>query len=114
MESSSWNKGYQTMGDYRKSAVSSVLNALKGIPEDLKDIFTPKSSEELIQFEENVFKFAKRSKEREEVIRVQKKYGLPLRPNMPMWRTMTFIRLAELKKKKNNPPSTESSGDTTS
>lgn len=112
MNSSSWDKGYQTMGDYsKKSAASSVLNALKGIPDDLKDIFVPKSSEELIQFEENVLKFAKRSKERDEVMRVQKKYGLPLRPNMSMRRTMTFIRLEELKKRKNNPPESSSPGE---
>ena len=114
MTSPSWDKGYQTMGDLvKKSAAASVLNALKGIPEDLKYIFVPQGPEELLQFETNVLKFVKRAKDREEAMRIQKKYGLSLRPNMSVRYLMIFIRIAELRKRRNNPPSFDKPGDKT-
>lgn len=106
MNTSSWNKGKHIMGDFfKKSSAPSVLNALKDIPDDLKYIFTPVSIEDLVQFEENVLNFAKRIKERDEVMRIQRKYNLRIRPNMSMRRAVIFIKLAELKNRKNNPPS---------
>lgn len=88
----------------KKSAAALVVAALKGIPDSIKDLFVPVSSDALKLFEQNVIKFHARAKDRDEVMALQRKYGLPLRPNMSYVRTMILVRLCELKRKRQSPP----------
>ena len=91
--------------NFKKSTAAIVVAALKGIPDSIKDLFVPVSAEELKVFEQNVMNFARRARERDEIMLLQRKYGLPLRPNMPYSRVLLLIRLVELKRKRQNPPS---------
>ena len=77
-----------------------VIKALEGIPEDLLDLFMPKSKEGLDQFEINIVMWLVRLGEREKVIRLQKYYGLPLYPNQSLREVAIRIKILELKKLK--------------
>jgi len=77
-----------------------VIKALEGIPEDLLDLFVPKSEEGLDQFEINIVRWLSRVNEREKVIKFQKYYGLPLHPNQSLREVAIRIKILELKKLK--------------
>lgn len=77
-----------------------VIRALEGIPEDLLDLFAPKSKEGLDQFEMNIVRWLARVNEREKVIKFQKYYGLPLHPNQSLKEVAIRIKILELKKLK--------------
>lgn len=77
-----------------------VIRALEGIPEDLLDLFVPKSKEGLDQFEINIVRWLARANEREKVIKFQKHYGLPLYPNQSLREVAIRIKILELKKLK--------------
>ena len=77
-----------------------VLEFLKSIPEDIRDIFTPKTKDELLELEMNVAKWNSRSSIREKVMYLQKIHDLPLRPNAPMHWVMASIRIKQMKKER--------------
>ena len=82
------------------AGVFHAIRALEGIPEDLLDLFVPKSKEGLDQFEMNIVRWLSRLNEREKVIKLQKHYGLPLHPNQSLREVAIRIKILELKKLK--------------
>lgn len=77
-----------------------VVKMLEGIPEDLKDLFTPTTEEELAQLEINIVKWRARVQERQKVMQLQGRYGLPLRPNQTLRDVAIRLKILELKKKR--------------
>lgn len=85
---------------FKGVAAFHVVKMLEGIPEDLVDLFMPNDEDALAQLEMNIVNWSVKIKARAEVIRLQKRYELPLRPNQSL-RDVT-IRLKILKLKKND------------
>lgn len=79
---------------------------LEKVPGDLLEQFLPRTEQQYKQFEDNYYAFKKRSKNRDGMIALQKKCGLPFRPNDTMRHTMILMRIQAMKDRKNN-PSTE-------
>lgn len=84
--------------DKHKAAVFYITKMLNGLPEDLVDMFTPQTADELHQLEVNIEKWLIESYEREKIMRLQQKYNLPLRPNQSLRDLMIRIKIVELKK----------------
>lgn len=79
-----------------------VLKMLEGVPDDIKDIFTPQTEDELLELELNTINFKSREKDREKVMQLQKQCGLPLHPNQTLRALMVRIRIQQLRKIKND------------
>jgi len=77
-----------------------VLEFLKSIPESIRDIFTPKTKDELLELEMNVAKWNSKASIRDKVMYLQKIHDLPLRPNAPMHWVMACIRIKQMKKER--------------
>lgn len=77
-----------------------VLKMLEDIPEDLRDIFTPATKDELVELEINISNFRSRAKEREKVMQLQRQHNLPLRPNQTLEDVTKRIRIQQLKKRR--------------
>jgi hypothetical protein len=75
-----------------------IVWMLRNVPNDIKDIFIPKTIEDVDQLAINTAKFIHRSAERDIVMKIQKSMGLPIRPNESLYRTMILLRIAEFKK----------------
>ena len=84
--------------DHTKMAAFHVVKMLKGIPEDLIDLFTPNNNDELTQLEINIVKWLTKVQDRAKVMTLQKRYGLPLRPNQSLRDVRIRLRILELKK----------------
>jgi len=87
---------------------------LKGIPKDLRPLFTPKTEEELDELEMRLVRYPKFQKERDHVMQLQKQFGLPLHPNMPLEKVAIYVRIEMLKrekKRKDRPPDDILPGD---
>jgi len=91
------NDGKSAKFDMSKAALR-VVKMLDGIPKDLVDLFTPNTDDELDQLEINVVRWWPRSQEREKVMRLQKRYDLPLKPNQSLRDVTIRIRILDLKK----------------
>lgn len=78
-----------------------VLSVLKGIPQDLLDLFTPKDSKDIVRLEVRAAKLRDREEERNKVMKLQRNSGLKIQPNMSAIRCMVFVRLKTLKDRKN-------------
>jgi hypothetical protein len=76
-----------------------VLKMFDGLPEDIKEIFTPKTEDELIEFEFNVVNFRIREREREKVIQLQKQYNLPFHPNQTLRDVTVRIYIQQFREK---------------
>lgn len=76
----------------------SVLRYLQSIPEHLWDLFLPARASELPRFARSIHELRARETEREYILGLQKKYGLPLRPNASMDETMKLVRIARKKR----------------
>lgn len=86
-----------------------IVRMLEGIPEDLVDIFTPEGEDELAQFEINILKWLARVQERQKIMQLQKRHDLPLRPNQSLRDVTIYIKILELKKRRQDP--SDDSGD---
>lgn len=86
--------------DHKSTSEYYIVKMLEGIPEDLVDLFTPNNEDELDQLEINVAKWLARSQEREKIMRLQKRYGLPLRPNQSLRDLTIRLKILELKKRR--------------
>lgn len=75
-----------------------VQNYLASIPEDLWDVVLPESPLQLGLFARAIHELRAREAQREYIIGLQKKYGLPLRPNATMHETMKLVRLERKKR----------------
>ncbi len=58
-----------------------IRNLLAGIPRDLWSIFLPETNEDLSEFETNIVVFRSREPQRDQVMAIQRRYRLKLRPN---------------------------------
>jgi len=76
-----------------------VLRMLEGIPEDIKDIFIPRTEEEILELELNISNFRAHEKDREKAMQLQKQYNLPLHPNQTFREVMIRIRIQQLRKR---------------
>jgi len=74
-----------------------VQKMVKAIPEDLRDLFIPKTEDELIQLEYQLVRLGKKEDIRTQVMRLQRKFGLPLRPNMSLKDVGVRIRIELLR-----------------
>lgn len=80
-----------------------VYEFLRGIPSSLLDIlgFGPNAtSDEYKEYIQRAIKITQENYQRHEKMRLQKKYGLPLRPNQGMRELRIVIKIIELKKRK--------------
>lgn len=77
-----------------------VVKMLDGIPEDIADLFTPETEDELKQLELNIIQWLSRIQERQKVMQLQKRHGLPLRPNQSLRDVTIRLRILELKRKR--------------
>lgn len=67
---------------------------LKGVPEELHYIFIKSTSlADVLEFEKACIRLKKQEEMRQEVMKVQKKHGLPLEPNASYSRVQTRLRL---------------------
>jgi len=72
---------------------------LADIPKELWYIFLPVTEKESEQCGINIYMFDLRKKERDEVMSIQRKYNLPLRPNETMRQTLIKLNIKKLKRK---------------
>jgi hypothetical protein len=75
-----------------------VRAMLKGIPEDLWDIFLPDSPNGLPILEGRILTFRSRESDRKKVIAIQKMCGFPLRPNAPLREMAAKVKILRMKK----------------
>lgn len=95
------NKSEDKSGDKSTrvgSAAFHVVKMLAGIPKDLVALFTPNNDDELVQLEMNIVKWVARMRERTKVMQLQKRHGLPLRPNQSLRDVTIRVKILELKK----------------
>lgn len=76
-----------------------VVKFLAWLPKSIKDIFTPKTEDELLTLEMNITRFISREREREKVITLQREFNLPLRPNQSLREVLIRIKILILQKK---------------
>lgn len=76
-----------------------VVKMLANIPKDLVNLFTPDGEKSLAQFEVNIIKWLDRVSEREKVMRLQKHFDLPLRPNQSLRIATIYSKISELKRR---------------
>ena len=74
-----------------------VQKMVEDIPEDLRDLFIPKTEDELLQLECQLVRLGKKEDIRTQVMRLQKKFNLPLRPNMSLKDVGVRIRIELLR-----------------
>ncbi len=79
-----------------------IKQYLSEIPEDLWSIFLPITVEELHQLSDDIKALRIREKEREYIIELREKYGLPFRPNATIDETIKRIRLIKWQQKMKN------------
>ena len=79
-----------------------IRQYLSEIPEDLWSIFLPTSIEELQKLSADIKALRIREKEREYIIELRQKYGLPYRPNATIDETIKRIRLIRWRQKMNS------------
>ena len=84
---------------------------LEKVPFDLYDIFIPKTYADYIDWKINLNKWLRRSKIRNEVICLQRKYNLSFRPNQSMPDVMVRVRIKCLKNKLENPEAEDECGE---
>ena len=77
-----------------------VIKMFEGIPKDLVDLFVPDGEDALTQLEINVVRWLARVQEREKIIKLQKCYGLSLRPNQSLRDVTIRLKILELIKRK--------------
>ncbi|KKL88914.1 hypothetical protein LCGC14_1919900, partial [marine sediment metagenome] len=77
-----------------------AVKMLEGIPKDLVDLFVPDGEDELLQLEINIIRWLARAQEREKTMKLQKHYGLPLRPNQSSRDVTIRLKILELKRKR--------------
>ncbi len=83
-----------------RAALFYVVKMLEGIPKDLADLFVPDGEDALMQLEINVVRWLAKVQEREKVIKLQKRYGLPIRPNQSLRDVTIRLKILELMKRK--------------
>jgi len=76
-----------------------VVKFLEKLPRSIRDLFTPKTEDELFELESRIIKFAVRQRERDKVMDLQKEFNLPLRPNQSLKEVLIKIKILSLKKK---------------
>jgi len=77
-----------------------IADFLASIPEELWDDWCPDGEKELNLFETRLLWFKQKESRRKLVMSLQKKYGLPLRPNESLHHVKTLIRIQMWKKRK--------------
>ena len=85
------------------SALKSYHNVramLKGIPEELWDIFLPDSPDDLASLEGRILTFRMRESDRRKVIAIQKMCNFPLRPNAPLREMAARVKILRMKKER--------------
>ena len=82
------------------AALFYVVKMLEGIPKDLTDLFVPDGEDALMQLEMNVVRWLARVQERRKVIKLQKRYKLPLRPNQSLRDVTIRLKILEMRKRK--------------
>lgn len=75
-----------------------VKGMLETVPRDCAFLFIPGSIEELRSMEERAMRLKDIENRRNEVMFLQRKYDLPLRPNWSLRETKIRIRIAQRKK----------------
>jgi hypothetical protein len=85
---------------HEKMAAFHILKMFEGLPEELITIFVPDDKDALAQLEINIIQWLIKVKERERIMKLQKQYGLPLRPNQSLRDVTIRLKILELKKKK--------------
>jgi hypothetical protein len=75
-----------------------VRAMLKGVPEDLWDIFLPDSPNGLPLLESRILAFRPREADRKKVIAIQQMCGFPLRPNAPLREMAAKVKILRMKK----------------
>ena len=73
---------------------------LKSLPKSLRKQFTPTTPDDLIILETRLAKFSIFEKERDQVMHVQKRFDLPLHPNMSLEKVAVYARIVLMNKKR--------------
>lgn len=73
---------------------------LKEIPEELWQIFIPADSGDFAGFAASIKSLRIREKERDYIVELRRKYGLPFRPNASIDETIKRVRLIRWQRKK--------------
>lgn len=84
----------------KETPIFHVIKMLADIPKDLVDIFTPDGEDELVQLEVNIVKWLNKVLVREKVMKLQKHFDLPLRPNQSLRVVTIYSKISELKRRK--------------
>lgn len=74
-----------------------VRKMLNDIPEDLRDLFIPTTSSDLICMEARLVRFSQWEEERNKIRELQRRFGLPFRPNMTLREIAIRVRIERLR-----------------
>jgi len=75
-----------------------VVKFLESLPKTIRDLFVPKTEEDLLDFELLLSNFIQKEKMRNKVMELQKEFGLPLHPNQSLREVLIKVKILTLKK----------------
>jgi len=77
-----------------------IERMFEGLPSDLWYIFMPTTEDGYYQLDTALIKLKAKQVERNQIMRIQKQFNLPFKPNMSMRETIIRVRILMLKKSK--------------